>query len=68
MRTQIDVGIFGFCGRTDVETHLLLDVDGDVNAERRARYLVDARALGPGWLCPTAFLTKCVTALYDWSP
>ena len=52
MRTQIDVGIFGFCGMTDVETHLLLDVDGDANAERRAGYLVDARALGAGLVAP----------------
>ena len=52
MRTQIDVGIFGFCGMTDVETHLLLNVDGDANAERRAGYLVDARALGAGLVAP----------------
>ena len=52
LRTQIEVGIFNFCGMTDVETHLLLDVDGDANAERRAGYLVDARALGAGLVAP----------------
>ena len=52
LRTQIEVGIFNFCGMTDVETHLLLDVDGEPNAERRAGYLVDARALGAGLVAP----------------
>jgi NAD(P)H dehydrogenase (quinone) len=52
LRTQIEVGIFNFCGMTDVETHLLLDVDGEANAERRAGYLVDARALGAGLVAP----------------
>ena len=52
LSAQIEVGIFGFCGMTDVEMHLLLDVDGDANAERRAGYLVDARALGAGLVAP----------------
>ena len=52
LRTQIEVGIFNFCGMTDVETHLLLDVDGEANAERRAGYLIDARALGAGLVAP----------------
>ena len=48
LRTQIEIGIFGFCGMTDIETHLLLDVDGEANAERRADYLIEARGLGAG--------------------
>ena len=48
IRTQIDVGIFGFCGMRDVERNLMHDVDGDANAERRAGYVVEARALGAG--------------------
>ncbi|CAA9270608.1 MAG: NAD(P)H oxidoreductase YrkL @ Putative NADPH-quinone reductase (modulator of drug activity B) @ Flavodoxin 2 [uncultured Arthrobacter sp.] len=52
METQIDVGIFGFVGLTDVETHLLLDVEGDVNAERRADLLVRARAIGTALVAP----------------
>ncbi|MBC7800076.1 MAG: NAD(P)H-dependent oxidoreductase [Gemmatimonadaceae bacterium] len=52
MRTQIEIGIFGFCGMTDVETHLFHDVDGDANAERRAGYLIAARALGAGLVAP----------------
>ena len=52
MRTLIEIGIFGFCGMPDVETHLLFDVDGDANAERRAGYLPEARALGAGLVAP----------------
>ena len=52
MKTQIDVGIFGFVGLTDVETHLLLDVEGDANAERRAAQLVEARAIGAALVAP----------------
>ena len=52
MQTQIDVGIFGFVGLTDVETHLLLDVEGDANADRRAAQLVQARQIGAALVAP----------------
>jgi NAD(P)H dehydrogenase (quinone) len=35
MRTQIDVGTFAYCGITDVESHIIFDVEGDHNAPRR---------------------------------
>lgn len=34
-RTQIDVGTFAYCGITDVESHLIFDVEGDHNAPVR---------------------------------
>lgn len=36
MRTQIDVGTFAYCGITDVQSHLIYDVEGDHNAPNRA--------------------------------
>lgn len=39
MKTNIDVGVFSYCGITDVESHLLFDVEGEPNSERRAEYL-----------------------------
>lgn len=45
MRTQIDVGTFAYCGVTDVESHLIFDVEGDGNAEQRATGLARARAI-----------------------
>ena len=52
LRTQIEVGTFGFCGMTDVETHLLFDADSEASAERRAGFLVKARELGAGLVAP----------------
>ena len=52
MDTQINIGIFGFVGLTDVETHLLLDVEGEANAERRAAHLVQAHAIGAALVAP----------------
>jgi len=48
MRVQIDVGILGYCGLRDVETHILFDVEQ--NAENRSRYLAEARDIGSGFL------------------
>lgn len=50
MRTQIDVGIFAYCGITDVESHLIYDVEGDHNAPMREQGLKQAREIGRGFL------------------
>lgn len=42
MRTQLDVGIFAYCGIDDVESHLIYDVEGDHNASNREEGLVQA--------------------------
>ena len=39
MKTQIDLGIFSYCGMHDVQSHLIYDVEGDHKAP-------NAR---PGW-------------------
>lgn len=46
MRTQLDVGVFAYCGIDDVESHLVYDVEGDINASRREAGLVRAREIG----------------------
>jgi NAD(P)H dehydrogenase (quinone) len=46
MRTQLDVGIFAYCGVTDVESHLIYDVEGDHNAPVREQGLHQARDIG----------------------
>lgn len=40
MRTQLDVGIFAYCGIDDVESHVIYDVEGDHNAPTREAGLV----------------------------
>jgi len=52
MRTQIDVGTFAYCGITDVESHLLFNVEGDVNASVRAEGLREVKAIARGYLSP----------------
>lgn len=52
MRTQIDVGTFAYCGITDVESHLITDVEGDHNAPSRAKGLETARAIGRAFVSP----------------
>ncbi|MDV3128362.1 NAD(P)H-dependent oxidoreductase [Mycobacterium sp. 21AC1] len=52
MKTQIDVGVFAFCGVTDVESHLIYDVEGDHNATIRADGLRQARDIGRAFLSP----------------
>ncbi|MGO1267500.1 MAG: NAD(P)H-dependent oxidoreductase [Microbacterium gubbeenense] len=52
MRTQLDVGIFAYCGITDVENHLLYDVEGDQNAAAREAGLEQAREIGRAFLDP----------------
>ncbi|MGY1550271.1 NAD(P)H-dependent oxidoreductase [Microbacterium sp. A588] len=46
MRTQLDVGIFAYCGINDVESHLIYDVEGDHNAPNREAALVQAHEIG----------------------
>lgn len=52
MRTQLDVGTFAYCGLTDVESHLVFDVEGDHNAANREAGLHKARTLGRGFMDP----------------
>lgn len=46
LTAQQDIGIYGFCGLSDVETHEFYDIEGDANAERRATLLAEARLIG----------------------
>jgi NAD(P)H dehydrogenase (quinone) len=50
--TQQDVGIYGFCGLSDVESHDFFDIEGDANAERRASFLAEARKIGEALVSP----------------
>ncbi|KAB2704395.1 NAD(P)H-dependent oxidoreductase [Brucella intermedia] len=52
MKTQIDVGTFAYCGVTDVESHLIYDVEGDHNASKRAVGLVQVREFADTFLSP----------------
>jgi NAD(P)H dehydrogenase (quinone) len=52
MRVQIDVGIFAYCGITDVESHLIYDVEGDHNTPAREEGLQQARKIGSTFLSP----------------
>jgi|GEM_PF-118199 len=46
MRTQLDVGIFAYCGINDVESHLIYDVEGTQNAPMREAGLERAHEIG----------------------
>lgn len=52
MRTQLDVGTFAYCGLTDVESHLIYDVEGDHNAANRAEGLREAARIGKSFMAP----------------
>lgn len=52
MQTQLDVGIFAYCGVTDVESHLIFDVEGDDNSPQRDAGLQTARAVGEASVDP----------------
>ncbi|MEU3325794.1 NAD(P)H-dependent oxidoreductase [Streptomyces albus] len=52
MRTQLDVGVFAYCGINDVESHLIFDVEGDHNAPNRTAGLRQAREIGAAFLSP----------------
>lgn len=53
MRTQIDLGIFSYCGVTDVESHLIYDVEGDINAPNREQGLKLAQKVGEDFISPS---------------
>lgn len=52
MRTQLDVGTFAYCGITDVESHLIYDVEGDHHAPERVAGLQLAREVGAAFVSP----------------
>lgn len=52
MRTQLDVGIFAYCGVTDVDSHVIYDVEGDANGPQREAGLQTARAVGQAFVDP----------------
>lgn len=52
MRTQIDVGTFAYCGITDMQSHMIYDVEGDHNAPNRDRGLTLAREIAADFLLP----------------
>lgn len=55
MRTQIDVGIFAYCGIDDVESHLIYDVEGAHNTQQRDTGLRQVRDIGSAFLSPERF-------------
>ncbi|WP_227271060.1 NAD(P)H-dependent oxidoreductase [Roseobacter weihaiensis] len=52
MRTQIDVGTFAYCGLADVESHLIFDVEGDHNADKRAAGLDQVKGIATAFIAP----------------
>ena len=52
LRAQLDVGIFAYCGITDVESHLIYDVEGEHNAENRIAGLAQARDIATTFVSP----------------
>jgi NAD(P)H dehydrogenase (quinone) len=50
MRTQLDVGTFAYCGLSDVESHLIYDVEGDHNSDKRSQGLEQARAVAEAFM------------------
>lgn len=50
MKTNIDVGVFSYCGIKDVESHLLFNVEGETNTSRRAQYLEQVADIGSAFL------------------
>ncbi|NYI68041.1 NAD(P)H-dependent oxidoreductase [Spelaeicoccus albus] len=52
MRTQLDVGIFAYCGINDVDSHLIYDIEGDHNSDNRMAGLSQAGDIGARFLSP----------------
>lgn len=50
---QQDIGTYGFCGLTDVESHDFFDIEGEANAARREELLRKARDLGVALVSPS---------------
>ena len=53
MKIQIDLGIFSYSGVTDVESHLIYDVEGEINAPNRKQGLLFAKELAEGFIAPS---------------
>ncbi|MDN5635163.1 MAG: hypothetical protein L0G36_05905 [Brevibacterium sp.] len=53
MRTQLDVGVFAYSGITDVESHLIPDIEAPGNTENRAAGLNEARSIATAFASPT---------------
>lgn len=56
LHVQQEIGIFGYCGLTDVESHHFFDVEGDANAQRRSDLLGEARRIGAALISGTRAL------------
>ncbi len=52
MQKQLDLGIFAYCGVTDVQSHLIYDVEGDHNAPNREQGLRAAEDIGSAFISP----------------
>ncbi|MEQ4923680.1 NAD(P)H-dependent oxidoreductase [Proteus hauseri] len=52
MRTQIDVGTFSYCGITDVESHVITDIEGEINAWKREQGLKDVHQFAKDFISP----------------
>ncbi|MBJ3775309.1 NAD(P)H-dependent oxidoreductase [Acuticoccus mangrovi] len=52
MRTQIDVGTFAYCGITDVESHLIFNVEGEHNAPNRRQGLTMVEGIAHTFMSP----------------
>ena len=53
MRTQLDVGVFAYCGIDDVESHLISDIEGVANRSQRETGLAMAREAGRAFVSPS---------------
>ena len=56
MRTTIDVGTFAYCGITDVQSHLLYEVEGDSNALLRGQYLDEIKKVASDFISPSRMI------------
>ena len=53
MYAQLDIGIFAYCGISDVESHLIYDVEGEHNADNRSAGIAQARNIATAFASPT---------------
>ena len=53
MHAQLDIGIFAYCGITDVESHLIYDVEGEHNADNRTAGTAQARDIATAFASET---------------
>lgn len=52
MRTQLDVGIFAYCGIDDVESHIVYDVEAVPNTAQRRTGIQQARDIAEAFIAP----------------